>query len=88
MLGHGHGNPRQLEDLVAMGHPHRLAGLQPFATARAALRPVLEDLVELTLGDELAGRAFMTRLTTWLATRRGTPTPRPLARRFGRGRLR
>lgn len=78
MLVHIHGDRRQLEDLSAMRHSRRQASLQAVAAARAALRPVLDDLIELGVADELAGRAFVTTLTTGLrpvgeCSRRGAP---------------
>jgi len=81
---------RQLEDLVAV----RLAGalaltwLEAPPAARAALGPVLDDLVELRDGHELASRTLVAGLTARLAGARSLGlwnAARRLARRRQRG---
>src|SRR6266511_5266064 len=102
MLAHDHPDRRQLSQLVATRTPTGctllLAELVP--AARAALRVVIDDLIDLILGKQLAAGPPMAGLTTRAATLsirlhqrlRLRPRLRPALlarlRRILRGRLR
>ena len=69
MLGPDHADRRQLSDLVATEPPPRapLPHAEPAAAPTARLRIVIDDLINLILGTQLATRTPMARLTARLA---------------------
>ena len=87
MLGDGDRGRRQLGDLVAMGRGGEivLARIEALPAAEAALRPVVDDLIQLRFGHELASCSLVAGLATlpagtWRALGRW-----PLGRRVSRG---
>ncbi len=69
MLGDPDRDRRQLRDLMAvwLASGFSLAGAEVPSTIRAALGPVIDDLVQLRFGHELASRSFVTGLGALLA---------------------
>jgi hypothetical protein len=90
VLGDPDRDRRQLRDLVALGLADGLSlgATETASAARAALGPMVDDLIKLGLGHELASRALVTRLPTLLTRARRPPGPRSLPRRIGRRRAR
>src|ERR1700733_12906233 len=70
MLGHDHTDRRQLRDLMAAEPAARpaLLPIEPMSASATRLRIVIDDLIDLILGFELATRAGMPLLPTGLAT--------------------
>ena len=102
MFAHDHADRRQLRHLVATEPPGRpaLRVIEPTTAASARIRKVIDDLIHLILGPQLATRTAMPWLATSLAplglpahqllglrTRLRTPL-RPRLRRILRRRLR
>ena len=69
MLGPDHADRRQLGDLMATEPPLRapLLGGERAAAPTARVRVVIDDLIDLILGTELATRTPMPRLPAGLA---------------------
>jgi hypothetical protein len=89
MLGHRDRDRRQLLDLVA----HRIADRDPLVlgehvTAVAAIRPMIDDLVDRPRRQQRAALALMPRLAALPAPRRILAAPGRRARRIDARRLR
>ena len=70
MLGHDHPDRRQLADLMATEPPARptLPVIKPASATATRVRVVIDDLIHLVLGFEIATRTPMPGLPTRLAS--------------------
>ena len=87
MLGHDHADRRQLADLVATEPPARpaLSIIEPTPASAARIRIVIDDLIHLILGLQLATRTPMPGLPTSL---RRSPSRRISSLAFARASAR